>query len=154
MCAVEDKFRRPAVPLRGHFPDDITGHPDGARRPQPGAARLQTPGQSAGSPSFGQHLPAHLHDRCGSTGRPLHDHVAGMVGGALPAEAPSQGNILTGGVWFVFQVYSPQFNNHWTRKSAQHGEQQRVFVVWFPVHHHGCGGHQRLPSQETPLLQL
>lgn len=100
LCAVEDNFKRPAVPLRGHLPDDITGHRDGPRRPQPGAARLQTPGQSAGSPSFGQHLPAHLHDRGGSTGRPLHHHVAGMVGGALPAEAPSQdlkGRILTGG---------------------------------------------------------
>lgn len=128
MCAVEDKFRRPAVPLRGHFPDDITGHPDGARRPQPGAARLQTPGQSAGSPSFGQHLPAHLHDRGGSTGRPLHDHVAGMVGGALPAEAPSQGNILTGGFGLCSR-YIPLNSTTIGQENLPNMENSSVFLL-------------------------
>lgn len=79
VCLVEDQFRWPAVPFLGHLSDDISGNGDGERRPQPGAALLQAPGQPAGSARAGQYLPSHLHDHPGSAGCPLHHQVAGMV---------------------------------------------------------------------------
>lgn len=124
-CVVEFKFRWPTVPVLGHLPDDNAGHPDGKRRPQPGAAHLQTPGQSAGSPSDGQHLPSHLHDHHGSTGCPLRDHVTGMVSSVQLLQQRQHPRIQRAKLWSWGFAFIPGIFH-----SIQLRSEKKICLTW------------------------